>query len=144
MKIKNILYKHIFLIYTKARSPPNEIIIKNNNIKEEFTMYNQIIKDLEMYLKVSNLSDATKDRYNYCIIKFLKFVEGTEKNINLKTVTEYLYKVKTERKLSNGTINDYRTTIKYLFEVVLDEGWNDRKIPRLKNYNPIPVVLSIK
>lgn len=107
-------------------------------------MYKQIIKDLEMYLNVSHLSDKTRNRYKYCIIVFLKFIEETKKNINLKTVTEYLNKIKIERCLSDGTINDYRTTIKYLFEVVIDEGWNDRKVPRLKNYQPIPVVLSLK
>lgn len=107
-------------------------------------MYKQILRDLEMYLNVSNLSDKTRIRYKYCIINFLKFVEKNEKNITLKTVTEYLNEVKTVKKLSNGTINDYRTTIKYLFEVVIDEGWNDRKLPRLKDYNPLPVVLSIK
>lgn len=107
-------------------------------------MYKQIIEDLEMYLNVSHLSDTTRNRYKYCIINFLKFVEETKKNIDLNVVTEYLNNVKEERKLSTGTINDYRTTIKYLFEVVIDEGWNDKKVPRLKYYSPLPVVLSIK
>jgi site-specific recombinase XerD len=107
-------------------------------------MYKTIIKDLEMYLNVSPLSDETRTRYKYCIIKFLKFVEETKRNINLRTVTEYLNMLGEEKKLTIGTINDYRTTIKYLFEVVIDEGWNDRKVPRLKGYKPLPVVLSIK
>jgi integrase/recombinase XerD len=106
-------------------------------------MYKQIIKDLSLYLNVSHLSDATKGRYYYCIIKFLNFVEENNKKIDLKTVTEYLNYLKEGKKRCVGTINDYRSAIKYLFEVVTDNGWNNRKVPRLKGYDPIPVCLSL-
>ena len=100
-------------------------------------MYKQIIKELKLYLNVSHLSDTTKVRYYYIILKFLAFVEENKEKIELKTVVEYLNYLKEVKKRSIGTINDNRTAIKYLFEVVVDIGWNDRKIPRLKGYKPL-------
>jgi integrase/recombinase XerD len=106
-------------------------------------MHNKIKKDLDLCLNISNLSETTQSRYKYCILKFLFFVEEIKKEIEIQTVREFLYSLKEERNLSIGTVNDYRSATKYLFEVVIDEKWNDRKIPRLKDYKPIPVCLSI-
>lgn len=106
-------------------------------------MHNKINKNLDLCLNISNLSDTTQSRYKYCITKFMFFVDESKNTIGINTVREFLNSLKEERNLCVGTVNDYRSSIKYLFEVVLEIDWSDRKIPRLKGYKPLPVCLSI-
>jgi site-specific recombinase XerD len=102
----------------------------------------EIIEKLESYLKISNLKKETIRRYRYLIKAFLDFA-GTDCNkINLDIVRDFLVFLKDTKKLSIGTINDYRSAIKYLFEVVLDIGWNDRKIPYVRGYKSLPAILE--
>ncbi len=102
----------------------------------------EIIELLESYLNISNLKEVTIKRYKYLIKTFLSF-SGTDKDkIDLDTVREFLNHLKGSKYLSIGTINDYRSAIKYLFEVVLDKDWNDRKIPYIKGYKTLPAILE--
>jgi len=102
----------------------------------------KIIDMLKTNLDFNDLRKTTYRRYMYCIIKFLEYVNSLSSEINLEKAREFLNYLRKDKKLSIGTVNDYRSSIKYLFEVVLDKGWNDRKVPRLKGYNPLPTILS--
>lgn len=102
----------------------------------------EIIEELESYLKISNLKYETVRRYTYLIKTFLNFAGTDCDKINLDVVREFLNYLKDTKYLSIGTVNDYRSAIKYLFEVVLDKGWNDRKIPYVRGYKSLPSVLE--
>jgi len=93
-------------------------------------------------IEISGLSNATQKRYINIITNFLKYVESHGNKIDIEIVKDYLKYLKNDKSRCIGTINDHRSAIKYLYEVILDFGWNDRRIPRLKDYKPIPVVLS--
>ncbi len=41
-----------------------------------------------------------------------------------------------------GSVNYYHTCIKFFFETVLDKPWNSRRIPRLRGYYTVPIILS--
>lgn len=102
----------------------------------------EIIKELESYLNISNLKKETIRRYVYLIKAFLIYAGTDWDKYNLDTVREFLNFLKDTKKLCIGTINDYRSAIKYLFEVVLDIGWNDRKIPYVRGYKSLPSILE--
>lgn len=102
----------------------------------------EIIELLESYLNISNLKEKTIRRYKYLIKAFLEFSGIDKEKINLDVVREFINYLKETKNLSIGTINDYRSAIKYLFEVVLDKGWNDRKIPYIKGYKTLPAILE--
>jgi integrase/recombinase XerD len=104
----------------------------------------EIINLFKSYLATSGLKDITKRRYTYHIFNYLKHAGSKIENITLESARDFLIYLTDEKKLSKGTVNDYRSAIKYLFEVVLDIGWNDRKIAYLKGYKPLPVVLEKK
>jgi site-specific recombinase XerD len=93
-------------------------------------------------IEISGLSNVTQKRYINIITNFLKFVESNGNEMNIEGVKNYIKYLKNVKNRCSGTINDHRSAIKYLYEVILDLGWNDRKLPRLKDYKPIPVVLS--
>ena len=51
-------------------------------------MHNKIIKNLDLCLNISNLSETTQSRYKHCIIKFLFFVEEFKKEIENNKIKE--------------------------------------------------------
>jgi integrase/recombinase XerD len=102
----------------------------------------EIIELLESYLNICNLKKVTVTRYKFLIETFLKYSGTDREKINLDVVREFLNYLKESKKLSIGTINDYRSAIKYLFEVVLDKDWNDRKIPYIRGYKTLPSILE--
>lgn len=106
-------------------------------------MNNLIIKVMSD-IKIGGLSDVTQKRYINIISNFLKFVESNDFKFDEECVKNYFKFLKNEKKRCNGTINDHRSAIKYLYEVILDLGWNNRRLPRLKDYKPLPIILSKK
>jgi site-specific recombinase XerD len=115
--------------------------VSKTKLKWRFSVM-KIIELLESYLNISNLKKETVRRYKYLIKTFLNFSGTDIEKINLDIVREFLNYLKDTKNLSIGTINDYRTGIKYLFEVVLDKGWNDRKIPYIRGYKTLPAILE--
>ena len=102
----------------------------------------ELIRKSMSDIEISGLSNVTQKRYINIITNYLKFVDSNGNEIGIESVKNYLKYLKNEKNRCSGTINDHRSAIKYLYEAILDLGWNDRRIPRLKDYKPIPVVLS--
>jgi len=100
------------------------------------------INEIEKHLTLTYLNTNTVKRYKSLITKFVTYINLPKEEINIEHVREFLKYLRDTKKLSIGTVNDYRSGIKYLFEVVLDKGWNGRKIPYLKGYKPLPVAYS--
>jgi len=91
---------------------------------------------------LSGLKESTIKRYKSMIRKFVLATNKDPESISLDDVRDFLLDLKENKKLSIGTVNDYRSAIKYFFLVVLDKGWNDKKIAYLKGYKTLPVVLE--
>lgn len=103
---------------------------------------NKVKELLESYLNISNLKEKTVRRYMYLINIFFRYAGEDYEKMNLDTAREFLNHLKDEKKLGIGTVNDYRSAIKYLYEVVLDKNWNDRKIPYIRGYKTLPTILE--
>lgn len=97
----------------------------------------QFRKDIEM----SGLKPYTCQGYLSTVSIFLSSLTKTDDEITLKDVQDFLRYLRYDKKLTIGTVNNYRSGIKFLFEMTLDKGWNDRKIPRIRGYKPIPSIL---
>ncbi len=103
----------------------------------------EILELIESYLGTSGLKSLTRKRYGYMIKKFLNYHPNKKPgDIALEDARDFLNYLREDKNLTIGTVNDYRSSIKYLFEVVLDKGWNDRKIAYLRGYKPLPTVLE--
>ncbi len=102
----------------------------------------KFIDEVSANIEFTYLSEKTAKRYKCLIIRFVKKANISKEDLNLEHAREFLRYLKEEKKLSPGTVNDYRSAIKYLFEVILDKGWNNRKVPYLKTYRKLPVILS--
>ena len=102
----------------------------------------QLIDRFKQDIGMGEFKKETYNMYKSTVSIFLNHIDKAEEDISLKDVQDFIRYLRYEKKLSIGTINNYRSGIKYLFEVTLDKGWNDRKVPRIRGYNPLPSVLD--
>jgi site-specific recombinase XerD len=93
-------------------------------------------------LEMSGLKKETCESYVYRVDSFLKTIEKDVYEITLDDVLDFLRTLRYEKNYAIGTVNYYRTSIKYFYEAVLEKQWINRKVPRLKGYKPLPAVLS--
>lgn len=100
------------------------------------------IARLQKCLEMSGLKDETCQGYTYKINSFLKQINKDANEITLDDILEFLRDLRYEKEYCIGTVNAYRNSIKYFYEVVLEKQWINRKIPRLRGYKPLPSVLS--
>lgn len=102
----------------------------------------EFLNEISENIQLTYLNKNTVRRYKYLIFRFIKYINLPKEKITLEHAREFLKYLRDKENLSIGTVNDYRSAIKYLFEVILDIGWNGRKVPYLKTYKSLPVVLS--
>ena len=101
-----------------------------------------ILESLKRDLQMSGLKDETCEGYIRKTKIFLKTIEFSAVEITLNDILEFLRHLRYEKTYCIGTVNNYRSALKYFFEVTLEKQWSDKKIPRLHGYNPLPSVLS--
>jgi len=101
-----------------------------------------IFEKLLFDMQLCGMSTVTQKNYVYHIRKFQEYCNKPIEETDAKNVRKFLHYLREERKLSIGTVNYYHTCLKFIFQVTLEKPWNDRKIPRLRGYRVLPVVLS--
>ena len=101
-----------------------------------------IFEKLLFDMQLCGMSTVTQKNYVYHIRKFQEYCNKPVEETDAKNVREFLHYLREERKLGIGTVNYYHTCLKFIFQVTLEKPWNDRKIPRLRGYRVLPVVLS--
>lgn len=100
---------------------------------------NELIRNLEM----SGLKPQTIEGHIKKIRVFLRNIDDSDlHDIKLDTILEFLRKLRHEREYCVGTVNNYRSALKYFYEITLEKQWIDKKIPRLRGYDPKPSVLA--
>lgn len=101
-------------------------------------VYNRLLFDMQL----CGLSIVSQKNYVYHIRKFEEYCNKPIEETDTNNVREFLHFLREDKKLSIGTVNYYHTCIKFMFQMTLEKPWNDRKVPRLKGYKALPVVLS--
>ena len=101
-----------------------------------------LIEQLTYDLQMSGLKPETQQSYILKVIVFLRETQGVDNQLTLDNVQAFLRTLYLERHYCVGTVNYYRSALKYFFEVTLEQPWSDKKIPRLHGYNPLPHVFS--
>ena len=102
-------------------------------------------QEIELYFELKATPASSQESYMRRIQAFIKFMQA--RNTCMEDVTEsdiqqYILYLKNEKKLSAGTINNYTSSIKFLYTHVLDKSWNPKKIPRMRRKAYFPVIPS--
>lgn len=103
---------------------------------------NNYLQDVELYFELKGTPKSSKESYFRRIEAFLDYVGDRQpEDITQQDIQQYILYLKKERKLSSGTINNYISAIRFFYMHVLDKAWNARKVPRMKRYPKLPIIL---
>jgi len=104
---------------------------------------NSYDNEINLYFELKGSPKSTRESYFRRMNAFVNHMQ--ERNVQMDSVTQrdiqlYILYLKTEKGLSAGTINNYISAVKFFYTYVLDKEWNEKKIPRMKRYQKMPVI----
>jgi site-specific recombinase XerD len=76
------------------------------------------------------------------VAAFAKFFQQSPELLDLEAVREYQLYLLQERHLSPETINQYISSVKFLYQMTLEMPWTNEYFPRIRRSHNLPVVLS--
>jgi len=98
----------------------------------------RMIEDMQL----RNLSPETQRNYIHHVANFAKYFQQSPEALDLEAVRQYQLYLLRERKLSPETVNQYISSVKFLYCVTLQMPWTDEYFPRIRRPHKLPVVLS--
>lgn len=101
-----------------------------------------MLEKLTFEMQLAGMSVVSQENYQGNVKRFLEACGKPIDALEHDDVRQFLHHLRYERKLCIGSVNDYHTSIKFFFECVLEHPWNSRRIPRLRGYRSVPVILS--
>jgi site-specific recombinase XerD len=93
-------------------------------------------------MQLRNLTPETQRNYVHHVANFAKHFGLSPEVLDLEAVREYQLYLLNERKLSPETINQYISSVKFLYLTTLEMPWTDEYFPRVRRPLKLPVVLS--
>ncbi len=96
--------------------------------------------DRDMLLK--NLSDRTRKTYLACMKDFVRFHCRDPKDLGDEEIKALLHHLIVERMVSQSTVSQMYSALKFFYVVTLERKWNETGIPRGRLTYKLPVVLS--
>ena len=103
---------------------------------------NKRLEAVELYFELRGTPDSTRESHFRRIRTFLDFVgEKQQDDITPEDIQQFILHLKNRKGLSAGTINNYISAIRFFYTHVLDKEWNARKVPRMKRFQTLPVIL---
>jgi site-specific recombinase XerD len=97
-----------------------------------------MIEDMQLL----NLTPETQRNYVHHVAAFARFFGRSPEFLDLEAVREYQLYLLQERKLSPETINQYISSVKFLYQTTLEMPWTNECFPRIRRAHRLPVVLS--
>jgi len=103
-------------------------------------LYNQMKMDLEL----KNFSHKTIRCYLDCMVQFVRHYGRSPVDMDEEEIRGYLHYLITEKKVSQSSINQAYSAMKFFYETSLGRVWNGIRIPRSKIRKKLPVVFSLQ
>jgi len=100
-------------------------------------------QEITLYFDLKGTPQSSRESYLRRIQAFIIFIQNQNKAIddmNETDIQQYILYLKHEKKLSAGTINNYISGIRWFYTVILQQEWNAKKIPRMKQIPAFPIV----
>ena len=93
-------------------------------------------------MQLRNLTPATQREYVHHVAAFAQYFGRSPEVLDIEAVRQYQLYLLNERKLSPETINQYISSVKFLYLITLEMPWTDEYFPRVRRPHKLPVVLS--
>ena len=101
-----------------------------------------VLTRMETDMKLRGLAINTQESYLRYARKFLDYCSKTIDEIDEVDAKSYLIYLMQERRISEGTINQINSAIRFLFSATLNRTVNYLQLPRFKKKKVLPVLLS--
>jgi site-specific recombinase XerD len=93
-------------------------------------------------MQLRNLTPETQRNYVHHVAGFAKYFGQSPEVLDIEAVRQYQLYLLNERKLSPETINQYISSVKFLYLITLEMPWTDEYFPHVRRPHKLPVVLS--
>ena len=93
-------------------------------------------------MQLRNLASATQRNYVASVAGFAKYFNRSPEVLDIEAVRQYQLYLLNERKLSAESVNQYISSVKFLYLNTLEMPWTSEYFPRVKRPSTLPVVLS--
>jgi integrase/recombinase XerD len=93
-------------------------------------------------MQLRNLCPATQRNYVHHVAGFAKYFDKSPDPLDIEAVRQYQLYLLNERQLSAEAVNQYISSVKFLYLTTLEAPWTDEYFPRVKRPSKLPVVLS--
>lgn len=93
-------------------------------------------------MELRNMSQITIQSYIKRVQLFLFNIQKNISKISIEDIRNYVLYLKQDKKLSIGTINAYISALKFFYDITLQKEWDSRRVPRMRGYKSLPIVLS--
>jgi len=101
-------------------------------------LHDQMKRDLEL----KNYSPKTRSCYLASVRSFALHFHRSPDELGDSEIREYLHYLLTDRKVSQSTMSQAYSGLKFFYETTLKKDWDGFRIPRVKMRKKLPVVLS--
>jgi len=101
-------------------------------------LHDQMKRDLEL----KNYSPKTRSCYLASVRSFALHFHRSPDELGDSEIREYLHYLLTDRKVSQSTMSQAYSGLKFFYETTLKRDWDGFRIPRVKMRKKLPVVLS--
>ena len=98
----------------------------------------RMIEDMQL----RNLTPETQRNYVHHVANFAKYFGQSPDLLDLEAIRQYQLYLLNERKLSPETVNQYISSVKFLYLTTLEMPWTDEYFPRVRRPHKLPVALS--
>ena len=98
----------------------------------------RMIEDMQL----RNLTPETQRNYVHHVAAFAKYFGKSPEALDIEAVRQYQLYLLNERKLSPESINQYISSVKFLYQTTLEMPWTNEYFPRVRRPHKLPVVLS--
>jgi len=93
-------------------------------------------------MQLRNLCSETQRNYVHHVAGFAKYFGKSPELLDMEAVRQYQLYLFNERKLSPESVNQYLSSMKFLYLTTLEMPWTNEYFPRLRRPSKLPVVLS--
>src|SRR5258708_16691622 len=93
-------------------------------------------------MQLRNLTPHTQKNYIHHVACFAQYFGKSPEVLDIEAVRQYQLYLLNERKLSPESINQYISSVKFLYQTTLEMPWTNEYFPRVRRPHKLPVVLS--
>ena len=93
-------------------------------------------------MQLRNLAEGTQKHYISHVAAFARYFGKSPELLDIEAVRQYQLYLLKDRKLSAEAVNQYISSVKFLYLISLEMPWTDEYFPRVRRPSQLPVVLS--